>query len=138
MIAATECSRAKYLVGGDTKEAFDLVLCEAMRRIDDSILTLFENPGELLNTRVEGDDATGQEGVWNVGKADSPVRLLGAGFAALECGEWDAAVSLQLAAKDKVMNTPPPIGAKAQKDIPPYVDAGLALADAKKKWVVAG
>jgi hypothetical protein len=43
------------------------------------------------------------DGVWDFGNKGSPRRLLYTGFAALECGHWDLAISSLNACREKVM-----------------------------------
>jgi hypothetical protein len=90
----------------------------------------------VLRTLLEDEDAIGHDGVWEFGKKGSPRRLLYTGFAAMECGQWECAISTLRACKEKIMAIPNPIGARVQAELLPYVDQGLACAQHQRAWSV--
>lgn len=118
-------------------QAFEAIAKDVLGTITDKILPFFgrfEDPAEVLRTLVEDDDAIGQEGVWDFGKRGSPKRLLYTGFAAMECGEWDLAISSLRACRNKTLAIPKPVGEQVQAEILPYVDQGLSSAERKHAW----
>ncbi|MBR0969624.1 hypothetical protein [Bradyrhizobium japonicum] len=94
----------------------------------------FEDSGELLRTFLEDEDAIGLEGVWDFGKKGSPKRLLYTGFAAIECGRWDLAVSSLLSCKEKAIGIPEPVGRSVRAEYVPYIQEGIACAENKCAW----
>jgi hypothetical protein len=120
---------------GDSAAIFNLVVKDVLGKITEEALLFFsrfEDPEELLRTFLEDDDAIGREGVWEFGQKESPARLLYTGFAAIECGEWDLAISSFLACKEKTLA----IGGLVQAELLPYLDQGLSCAEHKRAWSI--
>jgi hypothetical protein len=125
---------------GDSAKTFDLVTEDVLGKITREAFPFFnrfEDTEELLRTFLEDDDAIGREGVWDFGKKGSPKRLLYIGFAAIECGKWDLAISSLRACSQKTKGIPQPVGERVQAEILPYVDEGLACAERKGAWLSA-
>jgi hypothetical protein len=126
---------------GTDVETFNSVHREVIMRINDQALPFysrFEVIDELLRTFLEDDDGIGRggiaEGVWDFGKRGSPTRLVYTGFAALECGQWDLAVSTLRACKEKIMAAPEPISERVRAQMLPYVDQGISCAQQRRPW----
>ena len=94
----------------------------------------FEDPRELLRTLLEDDDAIGREGVWEFGKMGSPRRLLYLGFSAIECSEWELAISSLRACRDRIMAIPKPIGERVRAEFLPYLEQGIICAKHRSVW----
>jgi hypothetical protein len=122
---------------GDDPDTFERVAKDVLRVIKEKALPFFgrfEDPDELLRTFLEDDDAIGGEGVWDFGKVGSPSRLLYTGFAAMECGRWDLAISSLRACREKTIAIPGSVGEQVQKEMLPYVDEGLVCAEQRRAW----
>jgi len=120
---------------GDDAKTVELVLKDVLGTLHEKVLPFFgrfENIEELLRTFVQDEDAIGHQGVWDFGKMGSPNRLLYIAFAALECGEWDVAISNLLACRERTLAIP--AGVQVQAWILPYVDQGLACAEHRRPW----
>jgi hypothetical protein len=96
----------------------------------------FEDPEQLLRTFLEDEDAIGCEGVWDFGKKGSPKRLLYTGFAAIECGKWDLAVSSFKSCKERIMGFPDLVGRSIRAEYLPYIEEGIACAGSKITWSI--
>src|SRR5258706_4696408 len=96
----------------------------------------FEDREELLRTLLEDEDAIGCEGVWDFGKKASPKRLLYTGFAAIECGKWDLAVSSLKSCKEKIMGFPDLVGRSLRAEYLPYIEEGSACAGSNSTWSI--
>ena len=122
---------------GESTEIFDMVLVDVLRVIRDRALPFFsrfEDAEEILRTFLEDEDAIGREGVWDFGKKGSVDRLLYTGFAAIECGKWDVAISSLKTCREKTMTISPPVRESVQAEILPYVDQGIACAEQQCPW----
>jgi len=116
-----------------------VALQDVLDTIDEKVLPFFhrfEEPEELLRTFLEDEDAIGCEGVWDFGKKGSPGRLLYAGFAAIECGKWDLALSSLKSCKEKIMGFPDLVGRSLRAEYLPYIEEGLTCASNKSTWSI--
>lgn len=117
---------------GDDASDIDSVVRDVLRTINERAIPFFsrfDDPEELLRTFLEDDDAICGEGVWDIGKEGSPQRLLYTGFAAIECKQWDLAISNLQACREKTTA----MDEQVQADILPYIDEGLASAEQKRR-----
>ncbi len=115
----------------------DGVVQDVLDTINNNVLPFFqrfEDPGELLRTFLEDEDAIGRDGVWELGKKGSPKRLLYTGFTAIECGKWDLTISSLLSCKEKVIGIPEPVGRSVRAEYLPYIQEGIACAEKKCAW----
>jgi len=122
---------------GDSAEIFDMVLVEILHVIRGKVFPFFsrfDDAEELLRTLLEEEDAMGREGVWEFGKKESPSRLLYTGFAAIECGKWDLAISSLRACRERTMTVVEPVRKQVQAEILPFVDQGLCCAEQGRLW----
>ena len=122
---------------GDSASVFDAVARDVLSKITEEALPFFsrfDDTEELVRTFLEDDDAIGREGVWDFGKRESPSRLLYTGFAAIECGKWDLAISSLRACQEKTLRIPEPVGERVRAEIMPYVDEGLACVERQCAW----
>ena len=102
---------------GDSASVFDAVARDVLSKITEEALPFFsrfDDTEELVRTFLEDDDAIGREGVWDFGKRESPSRLLYTGFAAIECGKWDLAISSLRACQEKTLRIPEPVGERVR------------------------
>lgn len=123
---------------GDSVDVFNRVLKDTLCVIREKAIPFFsrfDDAEELLRTLLEDEDAIGHQGVWEFGKRESPTRLLYTGFAAIECGRWDLAISSLKACREKTMTIFPSVRERVQTEILPYVDAGLACAERESAWL---
>jgi hypothetical protein len=94
----------------------------------------FEDLEELLRTFLDDEMSMQDGGIWDFGNKGSPNRLLYTGFAALECGQWDLAISSLKACRETVMALEWPTGDIIRAFHLPYVDVGLASAGQRRRW----
>ena len=117
----------------------DEALQDVLDTINEKVLPFFhrfDDPEELLRTFLEDEDAIGGDGVWEFGKKGSPKRLLYAGFAAIECGKWDLALSNLKSCKEKIMGFPILVGQSLRAEYLPYIEEGLTCASNKSTWSI--
>jgi hypothetical protein len=128
---------------GDSTSVFDAVTKDVLGKITTEVFAFFsrfDDTKELLRTFLEDDDAIGlHEGVWEFGKRESARRLLYIGFAAIECGKWDLAISSLRACSEETNRIPErvgeQIGERVQAEILPYVKEGLACVERQGAWL---
>jgi len=122
---------------GDNADIFSMVVKDVLRVIKEKALPFFsrfEDEDEVLRTFLEDEDLMGCEGVWEFGRKESPRRLLYTGFTAIECGQWDLAISSLRACRERTMTIPSPIREIVQAEILPYVEQGIACAEQRRRW----
>ncbi len=117
---------------GTRQDVFDTITEKAL-----PFFRRFEDPEELLRTFLEDDDAVGHDGVWDFGKKGSPKRLLYTGFAAIECGKWDLAVSSLDSCKEKIMGLPDLVSRSVRAEYLPFIEEGIVHARSKSRWSIA-
>jgi hypothetical protein len=114
-------------------------LREVLNTIDEKVLPFFhrfEDPEELLRTLLEDEDSMGCDGVWEFGKMGAPTRLLYTGFAAIECGKWDLAVSSFESCEERILEFPEIVSRSLRAEYLPYIKEGLTCARSKSTWSI--
>jgi hypothetical protein len=123
---------------GEDRRVFEAVTQDVFSAIHDKALPFFsrfEDAEELLRTFLDDEMSMEDGGIWEFGNKGSPRRLLYTGFAALECGQWDLAISSLQACQEKVMALKWPAADNPIRAIYfPYVDVGPALAEQRRRW----
>jgi hypothetical protein len=122
---------------GEEASVFEAASKDVIGIIRDKVTPFFnrfEDREELLRTVLEDEMSMDDRGVWGFGNKGSPTRLLCTGFAALECGHWDLAISSLHACREKVMAIKGEAGDTIRAIDLPYVDLGLARAAEKRGW----
>jgi hypothetical protein len=123
---------------GDSPSLFEVVAADVLKQISNKVLPFFsrfDDPEELLRTFLEDDDAIGREGIWEFGKMASATRHLYTGFAAIECGKWEVAISNLQTCRERIMAIPELVRPQVQEELWPYVEEGFACAARKLRWL---